>query len=175
MLCPNCGKTLSEIKIKNVTVDVCREGCGGLWLDNFELSKIDEAHESAGEELTRVLPAHPKTSHPSAKRPCPKCEGVFMRRFFATIKREVEIDECPQCAGTWLDAGELAALRAEYKTEAERAKAAETFFSQNFDQALHAEALQTQMNTASREKAARALKYVLPSYWLPGKQKGGAF
>ena len=35
-----------------------------------------------------------------------------MRRF-TSVRREVAIDECAGCAGIWLDAGELEAIRAE--------------------------------------------------------------
>jgi len=27
-------------------VDVCQNGCGGIWFDNFELEKVDEKHET---------------------------------------------------------------------------------------------------------------------------------
>ncbi|MBL0058845.1 MAG: zf-TFIIB domain-containing protein [Elusimicrobia bacterium] len=175
MICPNCGDKLIEKKIKDVAVDVCQKGCGGLWLDNFELSKLDEASESAGAELTKSLPAKGKGSHPDAKRPCPRCAGIFMRRHFYSIKRRVEIDECPQCAGLWLDAGELAAIRDEYKTEKGRLQASENFFGKTFEADLAAAAAESEHAVETKEKFARALKYILPSYWIPGKQKGGAF
>ena len=174
MLCPNCKIPLTEKKIGDITVDVCTP-CGGLWFDNFELSKMDEAHETAGEELTRTPPPFSRKASPTEKHPCLKCEGVTMRRFFASVNREIEIDECPQCAGTWLDGGELASLRAQFKTDEERKKAALAYFSENFEQKLHAQAGQTAMDTAQKQQIARAFRYVLPSYWIPGKQKGGAF
>lgn len=44
----------------------------------------------------------------AAKRPCPRCPGIHMSRHFFSVKRQVEIDDCPSCGGVWLDAGELA-------------------------------------------------------------------
>jgi uncharacterized protein len=40
--------------VGSVTVDACRGGCGGLWFDRYELMKVDEADESAGEELLDI-------------------------------------------------------------------------------------------------------------------------
>ena len=49
MECPACGKQLQQMTAGDVTVDVCKGGCGGMWFDNYELKKFDEPHESAGE------------------------------------------------------------------------------------------------------------------------------
>jgi len=44
---------------------------------------------------------------------------VMMRRFFSPLK-VVEIDECPGCAGIWLDSGELAKIHENHLTPKER-------------------------------------------------------
>jgi hypothetical protein len=44
-----------------------------------------------------------------------------------------------------------------------------------FEADLAAAAAESDHAVESKEKFARALKYILPSYWIPGKQKGGAF
>jgi Zn-finger nucleic acid-binding protein len=49
----------------------------------------------------------------SRKRECPRCSGVKLHRHFFSAKRRVEVDQCPSCGGYWLDAGELAMIRAE--------------------------------------------------------------
>ena len=49
-----------------------------------------------------------------------------MARRHWSVRYEVEIDECPTCGGIWLDAGELAAIRALFATEEERRAAART-------------------------------------------------
>ena len=54
MECPACGKTLKEVTAKDIKVDVCDGGCGGIWFDQFELQKVDEPHESAGESLLNI-------------------------------------------------------------------------------------------------------------------------
>ena len=40
MKCPACFNPLSSVTIGRLTVDVCRAGCGGYWLDAGELEKI---------------------------------------------------------------------------------------------------------------------------------------
>jgi Zn-finger nucleic acid-binding protein len=36
-----------------------------------------------------------------------------LHRHFFSAKRRVEVDQCPNCGGYWLDAGELNQIRAE--------------------------------------------------------------
>ncbi len=37
MKCPACGNTLTQMNADTITVDVCKEGCAGIWFDNYEL------------------------------------------------------------------------------------------------------------------------------------------
>jgi Zn-finger nucleic acid-binding protein len=47
------------------------------------------------------------------KRECPRCPGIKLQRHYYSAARRVQVDECPNCGGYWLDAGELALVRAE--------------------------------------------------------------
>src|SRR3989442_11798551 len=47
------------------------------------------------------------------RRNCPKCGDVVLMRHYYSKKRGVMVDECPNCAGFWLDAGELEQIRSE--------------------------------------------------------------
>jgi hypothetical protein len=98
-----------------------------------------------------------------------------MQRFFFSVRKEVEIDECPRCGGTWLDTNELARIRAEFQTTEARNRAADELFSKLFDEQLKEEAARSKAAAERAEKFARAFKYVLPSYWIPGKQRWGAY
>ena len=65
----------------------------------------------------------------SRKRECPRCPDVKLKRHFFSAKRQIEVDECPNCGGYWLDAGELAKIRAEKSQTAEAKKVAQSSVS----------------------------------------------
>lgn len=175
MKCPACGNTLEEITVQDVTVDVCTNGCAGIWFDTRELKKVDEKHESAGEELLLIEANRDATVDYESKRPCPKCDGITMLRHFMSVKKEIEVDECGKCGGIWLDGGELRQIRDQFKTEDDR-KAA---FNQYFDKAFSSELEEQQAKSAEglekSRKFSRAFRFICPSYYIPGKQAGGSY
>jgi Zn-finger nucleic acid-binding protein len=121
--CPACGNPLSPVTAGAVTVDVCQGGCGGMWFDNRELKQFDEPTEDAGALLLQVATDPDLQLDPSRRRLCPKCDNMPLMRHFASVKRQVEVDECPNCAGLFLDRGELANIRGEFASEAEKKNA----------------------------------------------------
>ncbi len=131
MNCPACRNYLQQIVVEDITLDVCEGGCGGIWFDNYELKKFDEPHEPAGEALNIKRDDNLSVDH-SPQRPCPKCDGVIMMRHFFSVKYEVEVDECGQCGGIWLDYGELEKIRGLFETEADRVNAARNNFEELF-------------------------------------------
>lgn len=175
MTCPACGNQLSEFKIGSITVDACDGGCGGIWFDNLELMKVDEPNESAGEALIALARRKDLEIDEQASRACPRCKDMVLFRHFHSVKRRVQIDECSRCGGVWLDVGELAFIRNQFNSEPERRQAAEAYFSDVFGAELEQ---MRQAGKESQEKArqiAQVLRFVCPSYYLPGKQGGGAF
>ena len=113
MKCPACDHQLTEIRVGAVAVDICQGGCGGIWFDAFELKKVDEQHEAAGEPLVQIKRGPVRQADSSQKRACPRCDGVKLKRHLFNPKSTVEVDHCPNCAGYWLDAGELEKIRLE--------------------------------------------------------------
>ena len=113
MKCPACFNDLAEVQVGSLVVDVCQGGCGGIWFDAFELQRVDEDKEVAGERLLNIQRDERIQVDPTRKRDCPRCAGVKLKRHFFSPKRRVEVDECPSCGGYWLDAGELAQIRLE--------------------------------------------------------------
>jgi len=138
MQCPACGNALTEQTVADVTVDVCDGGCGGIWFDNHELGKLDDRDEAAGEELLDVACDPSVTVDHDAVWGCPRCGHPAMMRHFYSPQRAVEVDECPQCGGVWLDAGELRTIRAQYAGAAERQaarrEAAHAIYRKHLDQ-----------------------------------------
>jgi uncharacterized protein len=130
MRCPACSRTLTAVTISSVTVDVCREGCAGVWFDQGELGSLDAATEDE-RRILGELTSRPTISVDASRRyRCPKCpDSVLMRHFFSA-KRAVTVDECPTCAGIWLDSGELQWIRAEDESEPARKRAARLSFEQ---------------------------------------------
>jgi uncharacterized protein len=137
MKCPACFNELTEVQIGSLTVDVCQGGCGGIWFDAFELQRVDEETETAGEPLLQVQRDKRVVVDPARKRECPRCPGIKLRRHFFSAKRRVEVDECPNCAGYWLDAGELAQIRAETSETALAQQARQSALSPAFVRYLY--------------------------------------
>ncbi len=173
MKCPACENTMTERKVSDIVLDVCDNGCGGIWFDKSEFKKFDEPHEPDADTLLKLN----VNKRPTAKAPysCPRCAPVKLFRHFSSVKRHVSIDSCPKCTGVWLDVGELAGIKQEFSSEAERRAAAETVYSEMFNSefnTLRAESLD-KLRTA--QKFAQAFRFISPSYFIPGKQSGGAF
>jgi Zn-finger nucleic acid-binding protein len=113
MKCPACFNELTTRRAGDLAVDVCQGGCGGIWFDAFELQKVDELSETEGESLLDIERDEAITLDQHRKRPCPRCPEVKLQRHFFSAARRVQVDECPNCGGYWLDAGELALIRTE--------------------------------------------------------------
>jgi uncharacterized protein len=117
MKCPVCSRKLKELRVDDITVDVCDSGCGGIWFDAFELQRVDEVQETTGAKLVDTLSSSSAvTDAPpdkDAKRECPRCAGIKLKKHFFSAKRRVAVDQCPNCGGYWLDHGELQVIRAE--------------------------------------------------------------
>lgn len=175
MKCPVCENELQQMTVADVTVDVCKGGCGGIWFDNFELKKFDEPHESAGEALLDIEPNKAVVIDHNKKLKCPKCDDVVMMRHFFSVKHEVEVDECPGCGGVWLDAGELKHIRSLFETEQQRKQAAEKYFSELFDNQFAAMKAEGDAKVGKVRKFANMFRFICPSYYIPGKQDWGAF
>src|SRR3954452_13400562 len=176
MNCPACSHMLSSRTVGDVTVELCDGGCGGIWFDHFELRKLDEASESAGEALLDVRRDPGVLVDPSKRYHCPKdTDDVVLMRHFWSVKREVTLDECPECGGVFLDAGELGRIRAEFPTEAARHAAADAYFSEVVDPVLARARAADQEELEHARKFAHALRFVTPSWYIPGKQAGAAF
>jgi Zn-finger nucleic acid-binding protein len=113
MKCPACFKKLSEIRVGSVKIDVCEGGCGGVWFDAFEMERVEREHHGAGDSLVNVRRDPALRVDFSLKRACPRCPDLKLKRHFFSARKEVEVDQCPNCAGYWLDADELEKIHAE--------------------------------------------------------------
>jgi uncharacterized protein len=109
--CPRTPARLKHLRVGGVDTDVC-EDCGGVWLDRLELAKFDRVDATFGEALVQHLTQFPAELIDHAIRlHCPRHPAVVMLRRFYSRDLRVEIDECPECGGVWLDSDELAEIR----------------------------------------------------------------
>ena len=113
MKCPACDRELAVVQVGAVEVDVCQNGCGGVWFDAFELKRVDEEHERAGDHLLQISRDPQMQLDRTRKRNCPRCTDIKLKRHHFSRTSQVEVDHCPNCAGYWLDADELQRIRAE--------------------------------------------------------------
>lgn len=119
--CPACGKIMKKVFLENqgFIVDICLDGCGGIWLDTRELKKIDEKSEDItpiseakkGREFIKV--------DTTMDRDCPICHKPMVKNH-VSAKQEITIDECYTCGGKFFDHSELEAMRKQYNSDDER-------------------------------------------------------
>ena len=130
LICPACEHELTEITFNGLTVDICQNGCGGIWFYRKELENVDEKHEQDGLILFGIE-KNPAIQLDQKKiRFCPRCKDVKLRKHFWSVKAQVEIDECDKCNGLWLDDGELEKIRNLYENEAEKIADQSKYFKQ---------------------------------------------
>lgn len=163
MRCINCGKLMTSVNAGGVSVDVCAQGCGGMWFDMLELRRFDEPQEGVGEELLRFEPPHPVAVQHDRRLNCPKCADTVMMRFFYSPKRQVEVDHCPNCGGYWLDAGELRQIRGEAMTEEKREVEIEKLLGREFGPQLDAMAAERQEALSHPPILRRMFGFLVPS------------
>lgn len=122
--CPACNKEMVKVFIpeEGINVDICLNGCGGIFFDNREFNKFDEKHENIDEILKSIEGKTFIKVDESLPRTCPVC-GSKMVKNYSSANRTIQIEECYSCGGKFLDNGELQKIRAEFDTEEERSQA----------------------------------------------------
>ena len=121
--CPACGKEMVKVYVKSagINVDVCVNGCGGVFFDNKEFFAFDENHENIC-EITKALEGKMfNTVDTTLIRTCPVCGGKMVKNY-ANFSKTVEVDDCYNCGGKFLDYGELEKIRSDEMKDSERKK-----------------------------------------------------
>jgi len=86
--------------------------------------------------------------------------------------RTCAIDECPECGGIFLDAGELAHIRSEFPTEEARHAAADAYFKEVVDPLLDEQRAEDRAELERAQTVAHALRFITPSWYVPGVAAG---
>lgn len=113
MKCPACDRKLAPMKVGSVLLDVCQDGCGGVWFDAAELKKVSAEQHGCSGRIVKVKSKLDLPVDPASTRQCPRCAGIALERRLYSLGTGVEMDCCPQCAGIWLDHGELEVIQEE--------------------------------------------------------------
>jgi len=119
MNCPVCGISMVKKDLGNVSVDVCENGCKGIWFDRGQLKDLDESHEGFGKALEEALKSPRATDTNRGPLKCPKCDLEMHEHKYKNAK-QVDVDECYSCGGFFLDSGELSQIRDNHMNEEER-------------------------------------------------------
>lgn len=119
--CPACGKDMEKVFIptEGINLDICTQGCGGIYFDNREFENFDEKDEDISAILSKVENKEFEKVDTSAERHCPNC-GAKMVKNSTSVHNEIEVDDCYSCGGKFLDRDELIKIRTEYDTEEQR-------------------------------------------------------
>lgn len=169
MNCPRCQSALYHGENQSIHLDVCQKGCGGIWFDHRELKKLDESHEADPKFLEFLDQGSRGTIDLGKLVKCPVCPDQPMKRYFWSVKRQVEVDECPKCGGMWLDAGELTHIHSLFKTEADRKQAAAQMFDEMFGPNLEKLKEEGRIKAEAAGRLRNAIRFILPSNYLPNK------
>ena len=51
MKCISCSSELKTLSFNSIVLDVCQDGCGGIWFDAGELDKFDYENEQVSDQI----------------------------------------------------------------------------------------------------------------------------
>lgn len=110
--CPACGLVMKKIFIPGagISVDVCKDGCGGIYFDNQEMQHFHKDSPNI-EEINKVLEGKRFLKvDQNQVRICPACGTKMVKNDLGGIG--IQIDNCYNCGGIFLDYGEIDLIRA---------------------------------------------------------------
>lgn len=126
--CPACEKQMQKIFMpKNgINIDICLDGCGGIFFDNREFQCFDDREENIDPIMNAIEGKTFVAVDTGIVRICPVC-GAKMVKNYVSQKHQVMIDECYSCGGKFLDNKELQMTRNEYSSYEEKASETQAF------------------------------------------------
>ena len=121
--CPACQKEMKKVfdKEKGIYIDICIDGCGGVFFGKKEYENYDEQHENAEVILEALKDRKYTPVSDDIPRICADCNATMMKNF-SSSKMQIKIDACYSCGAKFLDNQELEKIRAEFPTAEARQK-----------------------------------------------------
>ncbi|MFC1462957.1 zf-TFIIB domain-containing protein [Verrucomicrobiota bacterium] len=111
ILCPACDRALVKMAIGSITADVCQDGCGGVWLDNQELTRSVSVDEDVDADVSGIRCHENIKVDPDRKRKCPTCVSMVLQTHYEAGTGGTQVDQCLKCGGIWFDRHELEVVR----------------------------------------------------------------
>lgn len=114
--CPACGNKMKKVFIPSagVNVDICVDGCGGIYFDRKEIQHFQNGNDKSYNEIKKELSEKIFTPvNQNETRVCPVCAAKMVKTKIQGLN--VEIDTCYSCGGIFLDNGELELIRESMK------------------------------------------------------------
>ena len=139
LICPACRKEMKKIFLngQNINIDICLDGCGGLFFDNRELEKCDDSFENIEEIKEAIKNKTFVKTDASEIRHCPACSTPMVK--MGAGRGGVKIDVCNTCGGKYLDHGELNTIRNSSPEDINNkiADVLATIYKENFDEVTY--------------------------------------
>jgi len=107
MNCPKCHARMAAVSLYGIEIDRC-SGCKGLWFDNDELDALGAIDDSEMLDLGLAAVGHQFNAQHNID--CPRCEEVALMTTRIN-GGNLTVEQCPQCQGRFLDAGEFTAYK----------------------------------------------------------------
>lgn len=154
--CPACGKEMEKVFIKSegINIDICTEGCGGIFFDNREFDKFNEEHEDIAFLQGKLKGKNFEPVDDNAERICPACGGKMVKNTTST-DGGIKVDDCYICGGKFLDYGELEKIRAEFANDVLRKEATIDYLFSKVGTELHQLEVETAQRKADRNIAQK--------------------
>jgi Zn-finger nucleic acid-binding protein len=157
---------MTEQDFGGVKVNVCTEGCQGLFVGWIALAKLEKTNQGMSDALQAAL-KYPR--HNDANRgplTCPVC-NIPMHHHLFQHDNEVNVDECYKCGSFFLDSGELNEIREHMMTPEQ-----EEAYAQKLLDASPAFQGMAQEEHRDRQRAdaiAHYTRFLRVSYYMTGK------
>lgn len=151
-------------------MDVCRDGCAGIWLDRWELRKVDGGQNSEGECLLALPPRSRLAPERVEQRFCPR-DLAPLRRHYVCDEFGLEVNSCVVCAGLWIEPGELGRIYQSRDSGDEATRDVCRALERSLGPALESMRCASDRARVRAEQIDRALRWLLPTQWLDGASR----
>lgn len=153
--CPACGCEMQKVFIpeKAINIDICTNGCGGIFFDNTEIQEFSGENENLSEIKKLFESKNYMPVDETKTRICPACNTPMAK----TNALGIQIDTCYNCGAIFLDNGEFEQVRTKFK---KRKKVPQVNLNQNSDiklEEFYRDAQQEQLQYEGYRTAARLL------------------